>query len=316
VLFVWSQLPTLHRHCAASPTKHERFSESALQAAPACWHFFFRGLLVASVFYSQQERPMQASPATVVGSSYSSLQLQFSNGVMRHFYFRTKSCDELLIKQIFGETKYGLKQLRRSSELAGFLHAQCAVGKRPLVVDAGANIGASSIFFSNHFPNSFVVAVEPHRENYNLLRKNTEGASVEPLCAAVSSTPGHALVLDPGEGHWGYRTEYTTETAGPDVVACVTINDLYRRHCAACFPFIVKIDIEGAEADLFASNTEWVARTPLLIVELHDWLLLKSSNSRSFLQCVAELDRDFVIIGEEVYSIANDFDTLARPDVP
>src|SRR5262249_4668764 len=43
----------------------------------------------------------------------------------------------------------------------------------------------------------------------------------------------------------------------------------------------------------------------LLIVELHDWLLTKSASSRKFLQCISQLDRDFVYIGEDVFSISN-----------
>jgi FkbM family methyltransferase len=255
---------------------------------------------------------MYASPAAVPASSYSSLELRFGNGAIRQFYFRAKSSDEHVIKQVLGDSQYDLRRLRRASELAGFFQARSAAGKRPLVIDAGANIGASSIFFAMNFANAFVVAIEPDRENYELLRKNVDGVGIEPLCSAVSSTPGFARVVDPGEGHWGYRTENTTEAAARDVVERVTINDLYRRHAATYFPFIVKIDIEGGEADLFSGNTEWVARTPLLIVELHDWLLLKCGNSRSFLKCVAQLDRDFVYVGEDVYSIANDLDALAR----
>ena len=38
-------------------------------------------------------------------------------------------------------------------------------------------------------------------------------------------------------------------------------------------PFIVKVDIEGFEADLFSANTQWVGRTPIIITELHNWLI-------------------------------------------
>lgn len=118
-------------------------------------------------------------------------------------------------------------------------------------------------------------------------------------------------MVDPGRGQWAYRTEAiarSEETA--DWVPYVTINDIYRAHAAQAFPFLVKVDIEGAEGDLFSGNTEWVARTPLVIVELHDWLLPKQKTSQPFLQCVAKLDRDFVYVGEDVYSIANDLSAL------
>ena len=78
----------------------------------------------------------------------------------------------------------------------------------------------------------------------------------------------------------------------------------------ACEPFIVKIDIEGGEQDVFSGNTEWVARTPVLIIELHDWLIPKGGTSGPFLKCISALDRDFVYIGEAIFSIANDLDAL------
>ena len=62
--------------------------------------------------------------------------------------------------------------------------------------------------------------------------------------------------------------------------------------------------------DVFAANNEWVARTPLLMLELHDWLLPKAGTSATFLKCIAKLDRDFVTIGENAFSIANRLEDL------
>jgi len=70
-------------------------------------------------------------------------------------------------------------------------------------------------------------------------------------------------------------------------------------------PFIAKIDIEGAEEELFSADTGWVDEFPLLIIELHDGLIPTSASSRNFLRCMAERDRDFVYWGENVFSIAN-----------
>jgi hypothetical protein len=77
----------------------------------------------------------------------------------------------------------------------------------------------------------------------------------------------------------------------------------------------VKIDIEGAEAELFSANTEWVDQTPLIIIELHDWLLSRQGISRNFLRCVSSLDRDFVHIGENIFSVKNDL-MLSPPEIP
>jgi hypothetical protein len=71
------------------------------------------------------------------------------------------------------------------------------------------------------------------------------------------------------------------------------------------FPFMVKIDIEGGEQDLFESNTDWVEHTAIVVVELHDWLFPRQRTSLPFLRCVSALDRDFVYRGENVFSINN-----------
>ena len=74
---------------------------------------------------------------------------------------------------------------------------------------------------------------------------------------------------------------------------------------AGYVPFIAKIDIEGGEADLFSQTVEWADAFALLIVELHDWLLPKEGTSHSFLAYVGSRNRDFIHIGENVFSIRN-----------
>ncbi len=226
----------------------------------------------------------------------------------RPFHFRPGSSDEGVIKQIFTQGDYNLGRLRRGQEL-NELYNRIAASRTPLIVDAGANIGASSIYFAYSFPKARVVAIEPEQSNFELLTTNATGAAIECVHGALASSPGRVGVVDVGEGFWGFRTgAAVTETAGkPDSqsVSCVTINDIYASHAQDCAPFMVKIDIEGGESELFSANTEWVAKTPLIIIELHDWLMTGTANSRTFLKCIAAQDRDFVHIGENIFSIDN-----------
>jgi hypothetical protein len=75
-------------------------------------------------------------------------------------------------------------------------------------------------------------------------------------------------------------------------------------------PFLCKIDIEGGERELFAEQTGWIDCFPLLVIELHDWLLPGQGVSRHFLREMAVRDRDFVYRGENVFSIANRLDAV------
>jgi len=223
----------------------------------------------------------------------------------RAFSFRPGTSDEGVIDQIFKKGDYNLGRLRRSPELSAFYNKIAASSKSPLILDAGANIGASSIYFSYSFPKAQVVAIEPEPSNFDLLQTNTGGIPVECIQGALAANPGRVGVVDTGEGFWGYRTTGTDSNSTGQSVTCVTINELFESKSQSCVPFIVKIDIEGAESDLFSAHTEWVAATPLIIIELHDWLLPGKANSRAFLRCISGFDRDFVHIGENIFSIDN-----------
>jgi FkbM family methyltransferase len=221
----------------------------------------------------------------------------------RTFFFRNKTTDKRVIEQIFHAKTYNMTGLARFTDIKRLLETKRQEGRWPLIVDAGANIGASSVFFSLTFPGALVVAIEPEKNNHNLLCKNVEGLNVVTMNAALSSEDGRAVVFDAGIGQWGYRTKKTTSEAS---VSCVTIGGLYEKFVGEeYFPFLVKIDIEGGEKDVFEKNTEWIARTPIVIVELHDWMLPRAGTSLPFLRCMSSLDRDFIYLGEDIFSIDN-----------
>jgi FkbM family methyltransferase len=230
-------------------------------------------------------------------------------GGVRDFYFRGDSSDTRVIKQIFGDKLYDISQLRRFDEIIRFAVRAGASGKRPLIVDAGANIGASALYFSTRFPNARTIAIEPELGNYQLLVENTKGLDVRASRRALAAVNGRLRVVDVGEGFWGFQTRSADE-GETGSVRTMTMNEIYAANAAECFPFIAKIDIEGGEKDVFSANIEWVKQTPLIMVELHDWLLPQDGTSLPFLQCIAGLDRDFVTIGEDVYSIANNLESL------
>jgi FkbM family methyltransferase len=235
----------------------------------------------------------------------------------RDVIYRVGTSDINVINQIFSTRDYDFSKLRRGAELRASLSV-LGGGRSPLVVDCGANLGASAVFFQSFIPGCRVVAIEPEQSNYDLLRVNTSGLSVECVRAAVASTAGHALVTDPSRrgNKASFRTQVLAVPARTqDVIPCVSINDVFADNARTCFPFIVKIDIEGAEAELFSANTEWVDQTPLIIIELHDWLLTRQGISANFLRCISQHDRDFVHIGENIFSIKNDL-MPSPPEVP
>ena len=210
--------------------------------------------------------------------------------------------DRDVVAQVFHTESYGTDRLNRGRDIRNRYERLVREGRRPLIVDCGANIGASAAYFSLCYPAAQIVAIEPSTDNLAVARQNCRSANVDLVAAAVASRTGHGELVDPGWGSWSLRVR-AIESGGIPMVTIPSIlsSDTYR----ACEPFIVKIDIEGFEDDVFADNPEWVDQFPIVMVELHDWLFPGEARSRTFLEAVGGRDRDFLVAGETVFSIAN-----------
>ena len=233
------------------------------------------------------------------------INLQLPDAPERAFRHRGTASDLGVLAQMFDSQDYALERLRRGPELRALYDGMVNSARRPLILDAGANIGASVVYFGLRFPQAHILALEPARNNFSVLEANIGGLDVDARCAAIGAASGRVAVLDPGEGEWGYRTvaAQTGETVPMHAAGQLIAEKRRQGH----EPFIAKIDIEGGEADLFSRDTGWVDEFPLLIIELHDWLLPQQGSSRNFLKCIAALDRDFVYLGENIFSIRNDW---------
>jgi FkbM family methyltransferase len=237
--------------------------------------------------------------------SLSSITVNTPNGP-RPFHFRPGTSDDDVIKQVFRIKEYAFMRFRQSKGLARLLTAEAKAGRRPLIIDAGANIGAASVYFATQFPRARIVAIEPSSENLELLKLNTEGLDIEIIHGALCPRPGHVEFIDPGDGFWGFRTGAAADAASETAVEAVALNEIYAANAKECFPFLAKIDIEGAEGDVFSERVEWVDQTAVIAIELHDWLMPGKGTSQSFLQCVSARKRDFLILGENVFSVRVD----------
>ena len=244
-----------------------------------------------------------SAPTSGSRPEMTALRIRFDDGRERDFRHRGTRADLGVIGQIFEAQEYSLRALQRGAELQKLYKRIAGAGRAPLILDAGANIGASVVYFAHAFSRAHILAIEPARNNFELLQANAAGLDVDARCAAIGAADGETALVDPGEGEWGYRT---APGAGGERVSVLSASRLAgEEQAAGRVPFIAKIDIEGGEAELFSRDTGWVDLFPVLIIELHDWLLPRAGSSRSFLRCIAERDRDFVFLGENVFSIAN-----------
>src|SRR6059058_5610830 len=93
------------------------------------------------------------------------------------FSFRPGSeGDRGVIKQVFQNNDYAFQHWAQGKALMNF-HARESQLRPSLVIDAGANIGASAVYFLEMLQNSFVFSIEPDLNNWRLLEMNTQGYS-------------------------------------------------------------------------------------------------------------------------------------------
>lgn len=220
------------------------------------------------------------------------------DGNDHEMHFRlAPSSDLAVINQIFQQQVYSLEGWPHKAILEQYLDRYFQ-NQSPLIIDAGANMGASSIYFCNTWKNSFVISLEPEKYNFSLLKLNTVGKSVLPLEGAIGSEMGTLYLSDPGHGDVGFRVAQSGEYEVP-VYSVNHIIDIGRKSNAK--PFICKIDIEGGESELFSQNTEWVSDFALIIIELHDWMLPMQGSSQSFLKTISQFDFELLHKGENLF---------------
>lgn len=222
-----------------------------------------------------------------------------SDGENHEIYFRNAPSSDLpVINQIFQQQVYSLDGWSHK-ELLEKYYIDNFQGKKRLIIDAGANIGASSIYFSDNWKNSFTISIEPEKYNYSLLKLNTLGKSILPLEGAISSENGTMYLFDPGHGDVGFRVKNSGGDYQVSAYSAKQLIEIGEKNNAA--PFICKIDIEGGEKSLFDSNVEWLDKFPLIIIELHDWMLPGEGTSRAFQKAIAERNFDILQKGENLF---------------
>jgi len=158
--------------------------------------------------------------------------------------------------------------------------------KPTTIVDAGAHIGLASIDFAQRFPDATIIALEPHPDNFALLEANTKAYSnIHTLNAALWPTEGSLEISNPGASTWSFQCD---PNQNGDIKA-VTANSILTDFKIGTLD-LLKIDIEGAEKELFATDTQWLKKVTSIIVELHDDLV--PGCSRNFYQATTDFPHE------------------------
>lgn len=199
------------------------------------------------------------------------------------FYIRGNSSDKLVIDQVFYQKDYDIS--------LSFIPE--------IILDCGANIGLASIYFKNKYPNSKIISIEPENDNFNLLKKN-----LAPYNNVFFENKGLwsekcYLNIFQGEDNlpWSFYVKPTLTKTNTSIEA-IGVDDIFKKYNLAKID-LLKIDIEGAEYELFEKNYDkWLPKVRVIIIELHD--RFKPLSSKTFLKALSEYNFNIYFKGENI----------------
>jgi FkbM family methyltransferase len=207
-------------------------------------------------------------------------------GIRTPLLLRSRTSDVKVFHQVFVEREHDVPLPR----VPGF------------IIDAGANVGFSSVFFANRFPDARIVAVEPEPSNFRALSENVaQYPNIRPLNAALWPRSIMVRIVDPSAELWAIRVD-PAASQEHDRVQGYTVTDLMREAGVETVD-LLKLDIEGSERELFADGPEaWLSRVEVIMVELHESLAS---------DCRLVLDRAVLPFGFRQFR-HGEFDVLVR----
>jgi FkbM family methyltransferase len=134
-----------------------------------------------------------------------------------------------------------------------------------VIVDLGGNIGLTSMWLHNRYKPRKIVVLEPSSDNARIARENLSALNdVVVIEAAVGSTDGYAHFAAAEESNKG---AVSFDKAGS--VRVMSMNTLIKEVEINGPIDLLKVDIEGGEAELFSQNLEWLDSVEHIITEFH-----------------------------------------------
>ena len=142
-----------------------------------------------------------------------------------------------------------------------------------MILDLGAHIGLATIYFRLRYPGARIHAFEPSAGRFNMLARNVEAFDgIEIHHFGLSSRTGHASLYNKPRAA-GYRATIVQREGSEEteVIELQTLDEVLE-NLDIDWVDVVKVDIKGAEFDLFRSCRS-LPKFGYIVGELHEHLI-------------------------------------------
>ena len=139
---------------------------------------------------------------------------------------------------------------------------------RPLIIDCGANIGVSILYFKTLYPESKIIAFEPDIKVFNALEKNMNSFGFNDVKLIGKALWNSETVLEfTSEGGDAGRIFQSESQSSTYQVQTVRLRDYLEQPVD-----FLKIDIEGAETTVIEDSWDLLCNVNKLFVEYHSFV--------------------------------------------
>lgn len=193
-------------------------------------------------------------------------------------FLRSRMTDLSIFWEIFFEGQYEVPSEYLHQEIVSRYRSILESGHTPLIVDAGANIGLATIYMQKIFPDAKFILIEASAETAEMAKRNAKDHhNVTVLNNALWSEKKTLWLSGQDDAAMTMVQDSASYRGKESSVEALPMSDIIQMFPDAKL-FLCKIDIEGAEHEVFAKNNAWLEQSPVIFLEPHDMMI---ANNRS-----------------------------------
>lgn len=199
-----------------------------------------------------------------------------------------------------------------------------SVNDKPIIIDIGANVGDTILYFKWLYPKSIIYAFEPNPAAYDLLKKNVKSNNFQDIFYynyALGKQKGNLELYDDNSNVYNFSTfdkEFLTKTlsrlrpGGKVKSVTVSVEKISENYEIQKLSNIdmVKIDIEGAEQGVLEDLKPFYKKIDKLILEYHMLERLKNNSFDYIYNLLSE--NDFTV---NISGFYRNIENLTNPNV-